>query len=300
MLTDYWICLLIGLCPAQATSTEFDRGYEALKNMQADRAIEHFTLYIKDHPKDARACAFRGLAYEMKKQYVAAIEDCNEATRLDNKCNEARRCRAMVLADRAEYKSAISEYTDLIQLYPGDWKAYYSRAQVYTSVEDFDRAIADFTEGIRLQPVFLGYYLRAMAYRKKNDFAKTIADLSASCELFPQFAPAADALAWHFATCPVPELRNARKAIEYATKACQIAEWAEPGFIDTLAAAHAEAGDFTEAIRWQKRVMELVSEKNAIGVKSCRERIKLFEEGKRASYEKSKGVGTAFYPSPCP
>ena len=59
-----------------------------------------------------------------------------------------------------------------------------------------------------------------------------------------------------------------------ATKACQRTDWEDYGSIDTLAAAHAEAGNFDEAVRWQKKALELAAPKSK---KKCCSRLALYE-----------------------
>jgi TPR repeat protein len=59
------------------------------------------------------------------------------------------------------------------------------------------------------------------------------------------------ALAWHLATAANPELRDGAYARALAEPLAQAAPTAS--HLAVLAAAHAASGDFTEALRWQKR-----------------------------------------------
>jgi cytochrome c-type biogenesis protein CcmH/NrfG len=72
----------------------------------------------------------------------------------------------------------------------------------------------------------------------------------------PASARAYDGLARLLATCPDEKVRDGKRAVEYATTACERSGWNEPYCLDTLAAAYAEAGQFDEAVRYQTRAVD--------------------------------------------
>ena len=63
-------------------------------------------------------------------------------------------------------------------------------------------------------------------------------------------------LAWLLATSPDDVLRDGKRAIELARKACEGTTWKQPHIISTLAAGYAEAGDFAEARKYSQQAVE--------------------------------------------
>jgi serine/threonine-protein kinase len=87
-------------------------------------------------------------------------------------------------------------------------------------------------------------------------------------------------LAWFQATCPEAEFRNGAKAIEYATKACELTDWKKAMYVDALAAAYAEAGDFDSAVKQQKKAIDLMTEGEEHLRADFKERLRLYQSGK--------------------
>ncbi len=77
------------------------------------------------------------------------------------------------------------------------------------------------------------------------------------------------------AACPDDRIRDGKKALEAARKAYELAKG--PNELATLAAAHAELGEFDKAVEWQAKAIEAAPE----GQKDqYQERLKLYQEKK--------------------
>ena len=81
-------------------------------------------------------------------------------------------------------------------------------------------------------------------------------------------------IAWLMATCPDAQFRDAKRAVAAAEKAIRLDGDGDHRYVETLAAAHASAGNFAEAQRLQKKVIEMAPEAVAEG---CRARLREYE-----------------------
>ena len=92
------------------------------------------------------------------------------------------------------------------------------------------------------------------------DFEKQITIYDTINQRTPENFYVHNEIAWSMATCPDDRCRDGKKAVECATKACELTDWKRSGFIDTLAAAYAESGDYPNAMTWQEKSLELAPE----------------------------------------
>lgn len=231
----------------------FERGLTALNRKDYDLAISCFSTVIGWQPRSFGAYYNRGLAH----------------------------------SEKGEYDEAIADHSQAISLHPKFTHAYLGRGYAYLCKDHHDRAIADFNECLRLAPDPViacdAHFHRATAYQKKRLYDKAVADFSEATRLDPKSAHAYNSLAWLWATCPETDMRNGKKAVEYARKACELSNWKEPYFLDTLAAAYAECGEFDEAAEWQRKALDAPKSKHpAIEAEreEARSRLKLYQERK--------------------
>lgn len=223
-----------------------------------DKAIADYSQALRIEPKSLSAYLNRGSVWSKKGEYDKAIEDFTEAIRLDPKYAGAYSNRGAAWQDKGDHDKAIANYNEAIRLDPKDAVAYYNRAHAWQSKGDFDQAISDYSKALQLDRKFVAaFHNRGQASARKGKYEEAIADYDEAIRVDPRYARAYNARAWIWATCPEARLRDGKRAIESATRACELDAAQIPNCVGTLAAAYAEAGDFDNAVKWQLRAIAL-------------------------------------------
>jgi tetratricopeptide (TPR) repeat protein len=252
----------------------------------ADRVARgHFAAAMEDLDEALRldadfaaAHCSRGDVWTAVGEYDKALEDYEQAIKLDDECPAGFGGRGVVWAEKKQYAKAMDDLAKAIKLDPKNPEWLRVRGATWGERKDFDKSLDDLNAALELDPKSAPTLLaRGEAWAGKKDYAKAVADAEAAIELQPESATAHNARAWRLATCPDEELRDGKKAVESARKACDLSDWDDPAVLDTLAAAYAEAGDFDEAVKWQKKALEEMPERLAA---EAEKRLKLYEEKK--------------------
>ena len=243
-----------------------------------EQAIDYFTNQIRANPK-AYLYNSRGLVWDEKGEYDIAIADYNEAIRLEPSEASYFSNRGLAWDAKKDYEKAIADYNEAIRLDPKYAMAYHNRGTVWYAKKDYEKAIADYNEAIRLDSKnAMAYYGRGIAWSNKKEYDKAIADYTETIRLDPKYANAYNARAWLWAVCPNEKYRDGKRAVESATRACELSEWKEAYYLGTLAAAYAESGEFDKAGEWQVKANTLYTDAEVR--KKGEDRLKLYKDKK--------------------
>jgi tetratricopeptide (TPR) repeat protein len=184
----------------------------------------------------------------------------NQAIKLDPWLALALRNRGDVWVAKHELRNAMADYDAAIRLDRRAGAVFCGRGRLWLLKHDYGKAIADFGEAIRLDPQeALAYEARGTAWFHKKQFDKTIVDYEKVRQLDPSLLSPLVTCAWIWACCPDAKLRDGKKAVESATKACELSNWKDAYVVGILAAAYAETGDFDMAQKLQTKSNALSS-----------------------------------------
>jgi tetratricopeptide (TPR) repeat protein len=204
---------------------------------------------------DAAAINNRGVQYYNQGKLDEAFQEFNKAIQKDPEHIHAIYNHGLVHYKKGRYEQAISDCNQVLGLDPKYAKAYNVRGLVYAAMKRYQLAILDFANVVKFGQSSLG--------QKHTDVLWAM-----------------NRLAWIYATCPNPKLINGKKAVELATEACELTDWSNNYFIDTLAASCAANADFDSAVKWQRKAIQLLPDNNTRLQDSYKERLMLYESGK--------------------
>ena len=226
------------------------------------RAISDYDQMIRLVPNGSSGYSLRASAYRDAGNLDRALADLNEAIRIDGRWWDYAK-RGSIRSARQDWDGAISDFSQALFHDPTDWYTFSERGRARHLKGDLAGAVHDYTACLRLNPKYeFARKQRAAALERQGKFSEAISDL---LELAPLQSGAAAAetyntLGWLYATCPLPEVRDGEKAVQYATRACELTEFRLANQVDTLAAAHAERGEFARAVEVQQQAVSLVEE----------------------------------------
>jgi tetratricopeptide (TPR) repeat protein len=183
------------------------------------------------------------------------------------------------------YRNANALWTDTLKANPACPEAYYDLGRSISTSGLADRSVVYFLKAIELRPRYseahnnLGYdyvtlgmtelaaehFARAVEFNPSNiearfNLAQTLCDLGRTKEAAGQYRelsrqtsnwlarPMAN-FARILASADDPSERNGAEALRWARRACQVNKYQNPMYLDTLAMALAETGQFDQAVQ---------------------------------------------------
>ena len=167
-----------------------NRGIHHKNKGEYDRAIQDYNQALKIDPQYALSFNNRGNAYNSKGQHDRAIQDYDQAIKINPQYASAFFNRGNTYNSKGQHDRAIQDYDQAIKINPQSANAFLNRGVVYNSKGQFDRAIQDYDQAIKLEPSAVLFTNRGVAYNSKGQFDRAIQDYDQAIKLDPNYADA--------------------------------------------------------------------------------------------------------------
>jgi tetratricopeptide (TPR) repeat protein len=244
-----------------------------------DGAIAAFEEAIRINPRSAVALVNLGNALRGKGDMAGAISMFREAIEIDPSYVNAYVNLGALLGSQGNQEERVKMYRQAVKVQPDHPIARSNLGAALLDKGDLSGALAELEIALKLDP------RNVITRRNLGNTLQRMGNLKGvqklyleAIEIDPNNADAHNNLAWLLATGP-DEVRDGKRAVEHATRACELTAWKEPGSIDTLAAAHAEAGDFSKAAEHERKALDFPAFVEADG-EGGRQRLELYTEQK--------------------
>ncbi len=278
------LCVLIGLALGAATIAR-NTDYADYLGMLND--------VIAKRPENPRAYSMIAMDALKKGDNAQALRFINKAVELRPNSAEIHHMKGTVLAAQKDVNGAITEFRTAVELKPLNvfsWVALcegwifrdkgndqiqrvanvLKRAQdipavhldlgsALASAGRYDDAIFEFNYALKLQPESENAMLnRGTALELAGKETDAFESYKKSLQENPDRLAVANALARIQAMSLNEKLRNGKQAVALAERVCALTQNHQPFFLDTLAAAYAEAGQFDPAIATAESALKLL------------------------------------------
>jgi len=230
-----------------------------------EEALELLNQVAQLDPNNITLLLIRTAINQELGNYDDALGDVNRILSAIPEFEPALRLRVVLWFEQEEYGRAMQDLKNILRIQERngevDSEIYLQIASLLAMQDKWEEAIIVFDELLKDSPDD-PYALRGRgdAYLGLGQEEDAIVDYEHSLEIAPEDSGVLNNLSWLLSTSMNDELRDGDRALELAVKACEVTEYGEAHILSTLAAAHAELGDFEEARTWSAKSVELAIE----------------------------------------
>ena len=230
-------------------------------------------------PENAVAHANLGSFFEEAGRKDKAQIHYREAVRIEPTLAQAHNNLANVLDASEKFAEAVPHYEEAIRLRPRESIPRNHYGMALAGQGRFTEALSNYAAAMAIAPRDAQpHYLSGVALLKLRQTARAIESFRAALQLDPSHAKALDRLARVLACATDSSVRNGAEAVRLATRAAELTAWQQPAVLETLAAAHAETGQFEEAVKLIQNAIALLNEHGASNeARNLEPRLKSFQ-----------------------
>lgn len=246
-----------------------------------DAALADFEEAVQLDPTNWRPVHNRGISFAQQGKLKEAGQDFDTALELKKDNPDLWFNRAELKAQLGDLAGAILDYNQAVKLRPKDPGFLISRGHAYYQQRNYRAALADYSQALKLDKKnAMARTYRADLYVELVRFDEAAVDYQAAIDADAEYGRAYLGASWLMATCPNQAFRDSDRALRAAQKAIELDGDQNYHYLETLAAAQANASKFDDAVATQTKVIELAPKEPAKQVEERASRLALYKQKK--------------------
>ncbi len=248
---------------------------------EVDKALADLDQAIKVNPTDVVALMSRATMHLRKDNLKEARADVDRVLQINATLTRAILLRSVISAAEGRVLDAIADVQTLLRHDPNNVELRLQLASYYVADQRPRKGISILNTILEKDKEnWQALRARGDARLSIGQHAEAVQDYNAALKQAADNDGVLNNLAWVLATSPKDEVRDGQRAIELATKACEVTNYEMPHILSTLAAGYAETGDFEKAIHWSTKAVELGREKLKDQLEQLEAELKSYQDGK--------------------
>ncbi len=221
-------------------------------------AIKHFRQAVQIEPGNAEAHSNLGVAFQLQGKLDDAITHLTKALELNPNFVSIHVELGEIFVRKGSFDLAVTQFTEALRLELGSAKVHHNLGLSLARMGKLVQATTHFERAMHLDPnSALLHCDLAKALAQTDKTQKAITHYKKSLELKPDWIRPMNTLAWLLATHKETELQNPKEAVRLAQRACELTDYNNTALLDTLAAAYAADGRFSDAVATAEKTLEL-------------------------------------------
>jgi spermidine synthase len=241
-----------------------------------DQQINFFAYAISVHMNVNNVVCPVGATGLQKKRFLNLIEKYCADNIIKEPFSSVEANQRCILTQIEKIKSNIDRTTDKSI-------SYKFLADLYQAKGALDDSIIYYSKSLHINPDNpLTHEGLAASFCQRGMIEKCIAEYREALRLMPDLRTSLNNLSWVLATTRDEKNRNGVEAVKLAEQACTHTDYENSFSLDTLAAAYAAAGRYTDAVRTAQKALLLLpeSEQQSKLASEIHDRMLLYKSGR--------------------
>ncbi len=236
-----------------------------------EQALQHIQQTLEVDPNSAEAHYGLGLSLASQGRLDDAIEELERGVELEPDLIEAQKDLGRIYLMRGKISQATDHLRLALETYPDYVEAHYYLGEAMRKKKDDSRAAAHFEDALQVDPEYAQARVAlAELLQQQGRLPEAVAQYRRALQIIPDAASSSSALrrhvvllraatdlAWIEATSSESAVRDGKEALTWALQAAEATGYQSPKVLDVLAAAYAATDNFNEAVRFQKRALQV-------------------------------------------